>query len=406
MLRLIFERLDSQVSLIRAPSTCKQWHRVIADPIFLRRYRSLHAPTIAGDYLDYSPWPPHHLAELGREASSRARCRRSFIPRPLPSMIEARHYALDFLPNPMQTWTIMDSRGSLLLMCRTGTPFLGHGGMIACEPLSRRYVTIPDLPPDMDLCNAFYFPWGAFLVDGDDTDETGGCIGMSNFMVLCKLHSDENYVVHAAIFTAATTRDSSSSWSWSKKVIGDISPAPHSLRRLGRSAGSWCFYDEGDHKLLVLDGGTGEFSSPVFPLAIESLNSLDHGPNRIYVSDYCHDGRQRVCTLFLNAVEVLRSVDDNGGLAVETRAQLSEIIRDQLPGHKERALFFRESQSMETFGPGFVVLKPLPPPAQEKWYFFFDDLETRTVRTPVADDTGLVSYPYELPWPPRLKTFV
>ncbi|TVU49457.1 hypothetical protein EJB05_00770, partial [Eragrostis curvula] len=47
---LVLERIGSQVSLIRAASTCKRWRRIIADAAFLRRFRSLHAPTVAGTY--------------------------------------------------------------------------------------------------------------------------------------------------------------------------------------------------------------------------------------------------------------------------------------------------------------------------------------------------------------------
>ncbi|CAN6361557.1 unnamed protein product [Urochloa humidicola] len=50
VLRLVLERVDSHVSLIRAAAVCKRWRRAIADAAFLRRYRSLHAPAVAGGY--------------------------------------------------------------------------------------------------------------------------------------------------------------------------------------------------------------------------------------------------------------------------------------------------------------------------------------------------------------------
>ncbi|CAN6356716.1 unnamed protein product, partial [Urochloa humidicola] len=48
VLRLVLERVDSHVSLIRAAAVCRRWRRAIADAAFLRRYRSLHAPAVAG----------------------------------------------------------------------------------------------------------------------------------------------------------------------------------------------------------------------------------------------------------------------------------------------------------------------------------------------------------------------
>ncbi|CAO2140970.1 unnamed protein product [Urochloa humidicola] len=52
ILVLILERVDSYPSLIRSATTCKRWRRTVADASFLRCYRSLHGPTIAGNYFD------------------------------------------------------------------------------------------------------------------------------------------------------------------------------------------------------------------------------------------------------------------------------------------------------------------------------------------------------------------
>ncbi|CAO1939551.1 unnamed protein product, partial [Urochloa humidicola] len=48
-LGLVLERVDSHVSLIRAAAVCRRWRRAITDAAFLRRYRSLHAPAVAGE---------------------------------------------------------------------------------------------------------------------------------------------------------------------------------------------------------------------------------------------------------------------------------------------------------------------------------------------------------------------
>ncbi|CAN6338733.1 unnamed protein product [Urochloa humidicola] len=49
-LGLVLERMHSHVSLIRAAAVCRRWRRAIADAAFLRRYRSLHAPIVAGEF--------------------------------------------------------------------------------------------------------------------------------------------------------------------------------------------------------------------------------------------------------------------------------------------------------------------------------------------------------------------
>ncbi|TVT99872.1 hypothetical protein EJB05_54725 [Eragrostis curvula] len=45
-LELVFKRVDSPVSLIRAAAVCKRWRHAIADPAFLRLFRSLHRPSL------------------------------------------------------------------------------------------------------------------------------------------------------------------------------------------------------------------------------------------------------------------------------------------------------------------------------------------------------------------------
>lgn len=54
-LRLILERIGSQVPVTSAAATCKHWRSVIVDAAFLRRFRSLNPATIAGNYHNYSP---------------------------------------------------------------------------------------------------------------------------------------------------------------------------------------------------------------------------------------------------------------------------------------------------------------------------------------------------------------
>ncbi|CAN6329608.1 unnamed protein product [Urochloa humidicola] len=103
-LGLVLERVDSHVSLIRAAAVCKRWHRAIAKASFLRRYRSLHAPAVAGYY----------------ENAARRNDGPVFVPLS-PPVVDARHFSLDFLPGGAEPWAIWDSRGSFLLVFRKGT---------------------------------------------------------------------------------------------------------------------------------------------------------------------------------------------------------------------------------------------------------------------------------------------
>ncbi|CAN6334394.1 unnamed protein product [Urochloa humidicola] len=173
ILELILVRLDSTACLIRASSTCKRWRRLIAGEGFLRRFRLIHGPPIAGTY--------HSIARSAHEALP------DFIPSP-SSGINGRHFSLDFLRNSSVEWVLKDTRASLVLLerRRLSGRYQQEQAFVICEPLSRRYEVIPPL---------YRAPWDyrteAFLLDGDDSssmatpDGGGSGIGLSNFRVLC-----------------------------------------------------------------------------------------------------------------------------------------------------------------------------------------------------------------------------
>lgn len=99
VVELIFLRLDSTISLVRAASTCKQWHRVVAGAGLLRQFRSLRGQApVAGMYYD-KPRVPRH--------------RPDFVASPWVDVDVGRFFSLDFLPesnitpgleNPRQPW--------------------------------------------------------------------------------------------------------------------------------------------------------------------------------------------------------------------------------------------------------------------------------------------------------------
>ncbi|TVT99878.1 hypothetical protein EJB05_54731, partial [Eragrostis curvula] len=398
--------IDSQVSLIRAASTCKRWRRVIADAAFLRRFRSLHAATVAGDYYNDTPMP---LKGVGLVAARKSKGP-VFVPSPsLP--IDGRHHSLDFLPHGGgKAWAVVDSRGGLLLMTRRRRrvdPNKKDVMMVVCEPLTRRYSEIPP-PPAILFSNGFdHYIKGYYLVDGD-ADEAGGRIGMSNFRVFFELcHALGDGVPHtAAVFAAAG--DGSS---WSEKAMDQIMAprhgcaektafvSPHYCRArvLGTVAGSRYTYLEGG-TLVALDCSTGEFSSSQLPANSKYSWDLTSWPFSFHAVEG-YDGEPRIFTLFFDEMRVFaRSDDDGDDWRLETSLRLGEATRG-LPGYDPSFFTGVKGFKLLTRGPGFVILNTPVNPA--RWSTFSVNLETMEV-APAADDLGKIVYQCELPWPPTL----
>ncbi|CAL4898289.1 unnamed protein product [Urochloa decumbens] len=371
-LRLVLERVDSHVSLIRAAAVCRQWRRAVADAAFLRRFRSLHAPPVAGYFHNGSLY---RSAVMGVEAKPRDGP--VFVPSSPPS-VDARHFSLDFLPNGAGSWAVHDSRSSLLLMDRAG---IGAGGLrdwLVCEPLTRRYTMVPQLPDFDESCRCLE----AFLIDGD-TDKAGGCIGMSNFRVLYMLF--RGLARQAAVFAMGE----SGSISWSEKSIDYIATRWQFIYHLGLAGGSWYFYMI-DRTLIILDGSTGEFSRSQLPITVtQDLNMWRY--------NFCitegRDSKPRFFTTFGDSIKVFMRLC-SGDWVLEKRVMLSEATRS-LPGY--HASFFNHPPIILTRGVGFIILSP----GSEQLWPFSIDLETMEA-SPAAGDMALMVYRCELPWPPAL----
>ncbi|CAL4898319.1 unnamed protein product [Urochloa decumbens] len=359
---LVLERVDSHVSLIRAAAVCKRWHSAIADAAFLRRYRSLHAPPAVGYY--------HNPPGLSETALLLCPCAPVFVPSP-PSIVDARHFSLDFLCGGEGSWRVMDSRGSLVVLTVTGlrTAFTEN---VVCEPLTQRYRMI-HLPPDSD---GFLY-LGPFLLDGE-ANEVGGGISMSNFRLLCLFHS--NGVTCTSIFTAGS--------SWSEKSIDPMAPSIQHSRTLGHASGSLYFYVEGRSRTLtVLDGSNGEFSSSLLP-AIENWDFHMQRYN-CCVTEGC-DGQPRIIVVFDNAMKVFARLDSTEW-ALEKKILLLEAIHS-LPGYHPG-----HHHIIQTMGQGFIILLQGSGPA----YTFSVNLETMEA-APAENNMGLRVYQCKLPWPPAL----
>lgn len=406
-------RLDSSVSLIRAASTCKSWRRIVADAGFLRRFRGLHEPTVAGYYFDSRAESPFATLTMGRQEE--ALC---FRPSPSAAAlaIDAGSFSLAFLRDDdvlpsrwSSSWSVADSRGSLVLLINLAA---GHAPfcfpeVVVCEPLTRRHRRI--LPsPDFGTGCFFY---GCYLADGEAAgDSSSSSIGMSNFRVVYELYRDDGGagLARAAVFAAGAH-------SWRETSVGHAIPPFHRMSLMGRAGGSWYFHE--GSTMAVLDGSTAEFSSSSFTL---QQQPIDPGVY-LYIAEG-RDGEPRMFTTTGGILTVLikrarrpaavvaggGGEDDVEEWAVEKSVRLSEATRG-LPGYD--ASFFGGGGPMDviTRGAGFVVLSPRirtttkeeAAPAPARWWFAVD-LET-TEEERVHDDLGMIQFPCELPWPPSLR---
>ncbi|CAN6334648.1 unnamed protein product [Urochloa humidicola] len=368
-LGLVLERVDSHVSLVRAAAVCRRWRRAIADAAFLRRYRSLHAPPAAGYYHNpTSPWGVD--GKLGYAPV--------FVPSS-PPIVDARHLSLDFLPGGAESWSIQDSRGSLLVLMDTRYHGRALPDLAICEPLTQSYCMIPS-PPGSDC-------WGSVLLDRE-VNEVGGRISMSNFRLLCMF--DCNGVTLTSMFTTGS--------SWSEKNIDPMAPNFRPDFRapafLGRASGSWYLYiKDGSRTLIKLDGSTGVFSSSVLP-AIENWDARIQR-NKCVLTEGS-DGKPRIVTTFDGTLEVFTRLDSMEW-ALEKKILLSEATCS-LPGYPSSFL----GHDISTMGVGFVILSQWVFGIGEPWSFSVN-LETMEA-APAANNVGKIAYQCELPWPPALHT--
>ncbi|OEL21965.1 hypothetical protein BAE44_0017019 [Dichanthelium oligosanthes] len=368
ILRLILERIDSHVDLIRAASICKRWHRTIADAIFLRRFRSLHPRIIAaaGDYYNN----PSSREDGGGGPM--------FVPSSSIA-IATHHFSLDFLPGSAEPWSVVDSRGSLLLVQRNGfgrSPFC-FPDMAVCEPLTRRYMRIP---PPLEWDSFKSLVWGSYLIDGNGGEAAGcrGGIGMSNFRVLCGVHGGAQRV---AVFAVAGT----AGLSWTETAID----CQILLKRcLGRAGGSWYFYIGGG-ALVVLDGSTGEFSPSVMP-DTEDWDSHKWSGSNFYVTDGRDGG---ACLLAVSGDSVMKVFTRlNGGEWAPEKRILLPVATRCLPGYQPSFFSNLYPLNILTRGTGFVVMSPHRRRllCLERWHFSVD-LETMEVAL-VEEDMGPMAY--------------
>ena len=236
LLEPILERLmSSPLCLVRAAATCKRWRRIMGRSWFFvtelckARPRAPYPRPVAGNYYN-------RVSPLGgREIA--------FVPTAQHG-VESRRFSLDFLPD-IASWDIVDSRGSLLLLCD------GHD-LIVCEPLTGLYQGI--LWPGV-----FRRRLVVFLLDGGDEDSR---VSMSNFRVTCALFRFGDRNARACAFSAAAGGWTSATALSSKPVFpdGDLDPIHFA------GSNDWsAYWTVGDITVIVLDEDAAELLSFVMP---------------------------------------------------------------------------------------------------------------------------------------------
>ncbi|TVU38551.1 hypothetical protein EJB05_11928, partial [Eragrostis curvula] len=129
----IFLRADSPADLARAAAACVGFCRLIADPSFLSRYRSLHKPLLLGfigtDGLHPVPAPhPNATAAL--------------------AFARTVNFSFRYLPRDVCVVDIRDGRILVELIDEAETSIL-LWDLAVCNPVSRSYQLVPRIPDDV-----------------------------------------------------------------------------------------------------------------------------------------------------------------------------------------------------------------------------------------------------------------
>ncbi|CAN6173976.1 unnamed protein product [Urochloa humidicola] len=372
-LELILLLLDSQVSLLRAASTCKRWRRIAAGDAFLRCFGSLHElPAVAGTYRN--SWllvrPPR------------------FEPSPRPTGVDNAYFSLDFLhDNAISAntrWGILDSKGSLLFLEREDCNKKTRD-FIVCEPLTRHQQIIP--PPAV-ACPS-HLGIQAFLLGGggdNDAEPPGSRIGMSNFRVLCLVYA--GWRSHAFVFTTG-----GSCW---RAVNINSQERYHFIGFASRS-----LYWHGGHRtVFVMDKATAKFSSFLLP-HVEDWGPLGNISSLRVTVAVGSDGETRIVIgLATGILKVFVRLRATGGeWALEKSIQVTAVMLGLR--RLERWYFVHAVPGVDIQSAGKVRIQTYTAGAKRLGKFSID-METMEVeRLPdivYMDRT----YPTKLPWPPSM----
>ncbi|CAL5080926.1 unnamed protein product [Urochloa decumbens] len=364
----IFLRLDSDVWLLRAASTCRQWCRVVSDTSFHRRFRTIHGPPIAGVFY-----------VKGAE-DWRQRQWLNFEPMPSAAAIDDRHLSLDFLPDSDPTprvWSIRDTRGSLLLLQRCPeVGDYGHPDLVVCDPIAYEVISTRRLVPCRN-CDPI-----AYLLDG----EAAGGISVANFRLAFWLYSSSGYGKPAHYDAAVLSFGRNHVHSMRQISIG-----AQERRSMGHTTVAVYWYT-GQGKVLAFDKTSADFSCSLLPDMEEW--SLPVGQTELGVTAG-RDGKDRVVHSGDGGkMKVfVRLQGSSGDWGLEKIIELS-MVTCGLPGYLPW-VFSEEPAIIEILRSPMLVLR-----LQRRLLWYGLDVVTGEAE----DVSGFVDFPHpcELPWPPRL----
>ncbi|TVU38456.1 hypothetical protein EJB05_11827, partial [Eragrostis curvula] len=253
----ILIRLPTLADLGRAGAAYAAFRRVVTSPLFHRRLRALHRPSLLGVHAlctGFHPVePPHRSAAAARDLAASA------------------DFGLSFLPALGSGWMVRDVRGGRFLVdCDAGNG-RAFTTVAVCDPLYRRYVLLPPIP--LDLAAAVQEPHLAnaerrcdvFLAPcSDEEAAAAAAVGSPEpFRVIWMAQCPTKLV--AFVFSSSSGQwQAIASPSWSE--LNPEMPATTGMRSLfWRNYGCGSFFwllsnFPKDCNLLVLDASTMEFS--------------------------------------------------------------------------------------------------------------------------------------------------
>jgi len=161
LLEEIFLRVASATDLVRASAACVSFRRLIADPAFLRRYRSIHPPLLLGFVRSYGFDPAE-------------------APHPSAAVARAVAFSFDYLPRTTweDHWTPVNACDGRVLLEHSCREVLNYWDLLVCDPLSRRYLLLPPITDDLlasiGIQNKDIFHSGASFISSGGTAQGWG----------------------------------------------------------------------------------------------------------------------------------------------------------------------------------------------------------------------------------------
>lgn len=396
LLTRVLVRLASPHWFIRAAATCKRWRRIIGagggSPCRAVEFHRRGRNPIVGHY--YYP---------GRGSGGAV-----FVPSASPSLqprVDGRHFSLGFLPDS-DSWRLVDSSGSLLLLAKRKSGWMRHcfPDLVVCEPLTRRYRLIPRLE-EMKHHRCI----GAFL-RRDHYHHVCSRMPVPTLKVFVALY--EGYAgVSADLGTATAFVFGSERWPWpcdrpwsrwrlAGRATGVHISGAESVHFVGRASGGFYWrMDDDDDRMLVHSCYTysySTFSRVALPEAMKGARRRDDGTSSAFRVVAGADGDVRIAWLMSGVPSVF----------ARRREQWWMEKRLQLPAHTapESFIIAGNNAVIADAGAGRVLLAPAEVDKRRRRRRVISiELATMKIDEPKHHAGGVVTYPYELPWPVTLN---